>query len=103
MIGYRWVFKTKLRVDETVECLKAILVAKGFYQVNGLDFSRAFSPIINLGSIHVVFSYALVQQWRIGQLNVKNIFLHRDLSEIEYMDQPLSFIHKSLPNHICKL
>ena len=30
IVGCKWVFKTKLHSDGTLECLKARLVAKGF-------------------------------------------------------------------------
>jgi len=37
-ISCKWIFKRKLRPDGTIEKYKAILVAKGFYQKEGIDF-----------------------------------------------------------------
>ncbi|KAL6347468.1 hypothetical protein AAG906_025990 [Vitis piasezkii] len=40
----RWIFKTKLHSDGSIERHKARLVAQGFSQVHGLDFGDTFSP-----------------------------------------------------------
>ncbi|GLT89691.1 hypothetical protein SLE2022_076670 [Rubroshorea leprosula] len=40
IVGSRWVFKTKLNPDGTIERFKARLVAKGFSQVPGVDFDE---------------------------------------------------------------
>jgi hypothetical protein len=37
-IGRKWVFKKKLNAEEKVEKYKAWLVAKGYSQVEGIDF-----------------------------------------------------------------
>ncbi|KAL0346359.1 UNVERIFIED_CONTAM: putative mitochondrial protein [Sesamum calycinum] len=41
-IGCKWVFKTKLHADRTLERYKARLVAKGFNQVEGINYTIVF-------------------------------------------------------------
>lgn len=60
IVGCRWVFKTKLKLDGSLDCLKAKLVAKGFSQVEGLDFTETFSLVIKPATIRLVLSLALV-------------------------------------------
>lgn len=103
IVGCRWVFKTKLKLDGSLDCLKAKLVAKGFSQVEGLDFAETFSLVIKPATIRLVLSLALVCGQPIKQLDVQNAFLHGDLQEHVYMEQPLGFIDPLLPKHVCKL
>ena len=38
LVGSKWVFKTKLKADGTVDIYNARLVAKGFSQLEGIKF-----------------------------------------------------------------
>ncbi|GJV26805.1 ribonuclease H-like domain-containing protein [Tanacetum coccineum] len=50
------------------------------------------SPVVKPGTIQTVLSLAASRHWPIHQLDVKNAFLHGDLSETVYMHQPLEFL-----------
>lgn len=86
VVGYNWVFKIKLKSDGTVDRLKAQLVAKGFNQVPEIDLVETFSPIIKPATIRIVSTIVIAHNWSILQVDVKNAFLHRRLTEPVFME-----------------
>jgi hypothetical protein len=58
LVGCKWVFKAKRKVDESIKRHKARLVAKGFHQQAGLDYGETFSPVIKPTTIRAVLSLA---------------------------------------------
>ncbi|GJU74540.1 ribonuclease H-like domain-containing protein [Tanacetum coccineum] len=66
---------------------EARLVANGRSQQFGIDFDDTFSPVVKPATICIVFSLALSRGWHVHQLDVKNAFLNKDLSETVYMYQ----------------
>jgi hypothetical protein len=103
VIGSKWVLKTKLKPDGSLDRLKARLVAKRYHQIDGLDYTETYSPVIKPGTIRMVISIALVHKWSIRQLDVKNAFLHGFVSEDIYMEQPPGTADPQYPSHVCKL
>jgi hypothetical protein len=83
-----WVYMTKSAADGKVSRYKASLVAKGFLQVHGIDYDETFAPIEKMDSIYLELSIATTNEWDFHKMDVNNAFLHDDLSEEIYMDQP---------------
>ena len=69
-----------------------MLVAKGFSQVEGIDYNETFSTITKMNSIHLVLSLAALHNWEFHQMDVKSTFLHGDLQEEIYMEQPPGYV-----------
>uniref|UniRef100_A0A2N9H082 Uncharacterized protein n=1 Tax=Fagus sylvatica TaxID=28930 RepID=A0A2N9H082_FAGSY len=103
IIGCRWIFKTKLHSDGSLDRLKARLVAKGYNQQEGVDFLETFSPVIHPATIRIILTLATVKGWSFHQLDVKNAFLHGHLDTTVFMDQPLGFEDYTAPTHVCQL
>jgi hypothetical protein len=87
-IGRKWVFKNKLNVEGKVEKYKSQLVAKGYSQVEGIDFGEIFSTMPKLTSIRFMLSVVVAFDFEVEQMDVKTSFLHGDLEEEIYMKQP---------------
>ena len=103
-VRYKWVFKRKegLSPSEPPR-FKARLVAKGFSQIPGVDYNDVFSPVVKHSSIRTFFSIVAMHDLELEQLDVKTAFLHGELEEEIYMDQPEGFIMPGKENFVCKL
>lgn len=62
-----------------------------------------FSLVIKITIVMIFLSLAISLKWNIHQMNVSNAFLHGDLKEVIYMEQPQGFVNSRCPNYICKL
>eukprot|EP00253_Pinus_taeda_P025347 PITA_25347 len=54
-----------------------------------------------MDSIRLTLAIAAAQRWEVHQMDVKNAFLHEDLSEEIYMEKPHGFIQDS--SLLCRL
>ena len=77
-------FVVKFNHDEFVARLKTRLVAKGYAQTYGVDYSDTFSPIAKLISIRLFIYLVVSYDWDLHHLHIKNAFLHGDLQEEVY-------------------
>jgi ATP-binding cassette subfamily B (MDR/TAP) protein 1 len=82
---------------------KARLVAKGFSQILDIDCNDVFSLVVKHSSIHALFGIVAMYDLELEQLDVKTTFLHRELEEEIYMDQPERFIVPGTEDLVCKL
>ena len=107
VVGSRWVYKIKRRSDGSIERYKACLVARGFTQQEGIDYSETFSPVIKQATVmkqppgfvdswRLVFSIAVSCGWKIHQPDIHNAFLNGVLDEEVYMKQSPGFVDSIL-------
>jgi hypothetical protein len=89
IIKSKWVFKVKRRADNSIQKLKARLVAMGFPQVHGIDYDEVFAPTLRQETFSLVCSILAHRKWKACQVDFKTAFLNGRLLEPVYMEQPL--------------
>lgn len=103
VIGIKWVYKTKLNLDGTIQKHKARLVAKGYAQKPGIDYNETFAPVARLDTIQTIVALAAQKGWRLLQLDVKSAFLNGVLNEEVYVEQPEGYLTVNAENKVYKL
>jgi hypothetical protein len=103
VVGTKWVFCKKEDEHGVVTRNKAWLVAKGYSQVEGLDFDETYTPVARLESIRILLAYATYHGFKLYQMDVKSTFLNGIIKEEVYVDQPLGFEDSEYPNYVYKL
>ena len=63
-IEIKWIFKRKMDAD-SVTIYKARIVAKGFRQVQGIDYDETFSPVAMLKSVRIMLAIAAFYDYEI--------------------------------------
>eukprot|EP00253_Pinus_taeda_P031127 PITA_31127 len=71
-----WLYKAKKAADGSVEKHKARFVARGFSQVEGIDYDETFSPVVRYSSIRSMLTLSTQMGWKIHQMDVKAAFLN---------------------------
>jgi len=66
----------KQETSRSIEKHKAIFVAKGFSQVEGIYYEETFAPIARYSSIGSILALAVQMGWKIHQMDVKTIILN---------------------------
>ena len=97
-IKNRWVYTIKPDSRK-----RSRLVAKGFSQIEGVDFDDLFSPVVRYETVRLLLSIAALEDFDIYSVDVKTTYLYGDLDEEIYMEQPEGFRIPGSENKVWRL
>ncbi|KAJ9546421.1 hypothetical protein OSB04_018964 [Centaurea solstitialis] len=103
IIGSKWIFRNKLDEIGTIIRNKALLVAQGYRQEEGIDYDETFAPVARLEAIRLFLAFAAHMNFKVYQMDIKNAFLNGKLNEEVYVAQPPGFVDPKFPDHVYKL
>ena len=96
-------FRNKLNEQGEVIRNKARLVAQGYSQQEGIDYTETFAPVARLESIRLLISFAVNKGITLYQMDVKSAFLNGYIEEEVYVHQPPGFESSKNPEYVFKL
>jgi len=91
VIGGRWVYAVKLGPNDE-EQFKANYVAKGYSQVQVIDYHETFSPTARVTSIRILMQLDMQQNLTVHQMDVKTAYLNAPTDCELYTEQPEGFV-----------
>ncbi|RVW60650.1 Copia protein [Vitis vinifera] len=102
-IGVKWVYRTKLNSNGSVNKHKVRLVVKGYAQMFGMNFSETFALVARLDTIRMLLALPTQKGWKIYRLDVKSAFLNGYLEEEIFVEQPEEFAVKGKEDKVYQL
>ena len=83
LVGSKWVFKIKNNGT-----YRSRLVALGYSQVPGLDYTENFAPVVNDVTFRLALVIGLIKKWKMKNLDVETAFLEGKLENAICMKMP---------------
>lgn len=75
----KWIFKVKLKVDDSFDKYKSRVVVKGFLQNFGIDYVKTVSSVIKFTTIQVILIIYILKIWMLKKIDINNAFLNEKL------------------------
>ena len=85
IVTSKWVFKSKMHVNNFLDKLKTKLIVRDFFQIHEVDYENTFTSIIKFDTLQVFLIIATMKNLELHQVNVNNVFTESFLKEIIYM------------------
>jgi hypothetical protein len=104
VVGGRWVYAVKLGPDNE-EKFKARYVAKGYSQIENVDYKETFSPTARITSVRMLMQLAIQNGYLIDQMDVKTAYLNANIDCELFVEQPEGYIKTDKTGNrlVCKL
>ena len=89
----KWVLKKKLGPAGEIVKYKARMVARGFQQVEGYDYTETYSGVVKAAAYRLLFALTVLNGWTCHQMDVATAFLNGDVLEEIYIHPPQGYPH----------
>ena len=90
VIGTKPVFRVK-DAETTKPRFKARIVAQGYSQIPGLDYTDTFAPVVKATSLRVLLAIVFILHLLIYQFDFETAFLNPTIDHEVYVEQPPYF------------
>lgn len=98
----RWVYKLKYNENGKPARYKARWVVKGFLQKHGIDYDQTFASVAKSMSYKTIIALATSHDWDIDQMDIITAFLHGDVEQDIFVEQPFGFDKNDKVCHLRK-
>jgi hypothetical protein len=78
-------------------------VARGFSQVEGVDYDETCSLVSRYTSIRAIITLAATMGWKLHHIDVKTAFLNGEIEEEVCIKQPEGFVIHDEKSHVWRL
>jgi hypothetical protein len=103
VVTSKWIYKIKHAIDGSIEKYKEKFVARGFSQVEGVDYDDTSAPVARYTSIRSIIALATSMGWKLHQMDVNTTFLNGEIDEEVYIEQPEVFVVHNERSHVWSL
>lgn len=94
LVSTKWVFDIKKLVTGETERFKARLVARGFSQQHGVDYTETFAPTVRMDTLRMFLAMVAKEDLECRQYDIKNAFTESQLKEQIFLAPPQGYAVK---------
>lgn len=95
VVTRKWIFKHKIKVDDSLDQYKARCILQGFTQRPRMDYEKTFSPMVKSSTIQTVQTLALSR--------ASLTSMHGTWTKTVYCTQSVIFVDPAHVDMVCKL
>jgi hypothetical protein len=95
-----WALKRKRYPDGSIRKLKARYCARGFEQVEGVDYFETFAPVVMWLTVRLLLIMSILLKLETAQIDYTAAFVHADIDCLVYVAMPPGF---GVPGQVWKL
>ena len=88
----KWVYKIKLKRDNTIDRFKSRFVACGYSQIKGIDWDESFSATLRATSFRTLLAIAAGEKLTLEHFDISNAFTEADIDKLIFVAPPKGFV-----------